>query len=156
MRVNARYALQGLFKAASANLYAFARRAVFLQTILGQTLRAAHVLLENSVVRGALANLEMGSAPLEVTHLLAEAKMKNVISVHREVFVKQDASRPCYVVREAFQELDKASALHAASIHSQLHQDCQHVNFATQQPEIILWKGLLDANSWSTTLLFFI
>ena len=101
---------------------------------------------------GALANMEMEFALLEVTPLLAVAKMKNVISVHREVFVKQDVSRLCYVVREAFQLLDKASALHAASIHLQLHRGCQHVNVATQQPEIIRWKGLLDANLWSTTL----
>jgi hypothetical protein len=60
--------------------------------------------------------------------------------------------RAAHVVREAFLELDKTSALNVKSIHSHLHLGFQHVNFAMYQPAIILGKGLPDANLWSTTL----
>jgi hypothetical protein len=88
----------------------------------------------------------MEFAPLEVTPLLAVAEIKIVKCVHREVLVKQDVSRLCCVLREAFQELGTTSALHAKSIHSHFHLDFQHVNFAMYQPAIILGEGLHNAN----------
>jgi hypothetical protein len=94
----------------------------------------------------------MESAPLEVTPLTAVANMKNVISVYWEVPVKQDVSRLCCVVPEAFQELGTTSAFNAKSIHSLFHLDFQHASFAMYQPVIILGKGLRNANFWSITL----
>jgi len=149
-------ALRGIFVSEGAIVNSeveFARRVVFLWKVWGRPLRVACVLLENSVCRGAPANLGMESAPLEATPLLAVAKMKNVISVHREVLVKQDVSRLCRA------RSGKLSRSWARQVHSMRNQyirifiwTFQHASFAMYQQAIILGKALRNANLWSVTL----